>query len=65
MSHMAQSYITDNLQMPNSVQCMSLEQGSEPEYPEKTPETRGEHADSKYTEQASNSQNPRGDGQTC
>ncbi|KAK3559654.1 hypothetical protein QTP86_013610 [Hemibagrus guttatus] len=35
--------------MPINLQCMSLDQGRKPEYPEETPEARGEHANSTHT----------------
>ncbi|KAK3571423.1 hypothetical protein QTP86_012106 [Hemibagrus guttatus] len=38
--------------MPINLQCMSLDQGREPEYPEETPEARGEHANSTHTAEA-------------
>ncbi|KAK3560175.1 hypothetical protein QTP86_034675, partial [Hemibagrus guttatus] len=37
------SHTTDNLEMPINLQCMSLDWGRKPEYPEETPEARGEH----------------------
>ncbi|KAK3534803.1 hypothetical protein QTP86_025758, partial [Hemibagrus guttatus] len=43
------SHTTDNLEMPINLQCMSLERGRKPEYPEETPEARGEHANSTHT----------------
>ncbi|XP_056586499.1 E3 ubiquitin-protein ligase TRIM35-like isoform X3 [Triplophysa dalaica] len=41
----------DNVQykMPINLPCMSLDQGRKPEYPEETPEARGEHANSTHT----------------
>ncbi|KAK3572463.1 hypothetical protein QTP86_033199, partial [Hemibagrus guttatus] len=45
------SHTTDNLEMPVNLQCMSLDRGRKPEYPEKTPEAPGG--------------NPRGTGRTC
>ncbi|KAK3559525.1 hypothetical protein QTP86_013704 [Hemibagrus guttatus] len=35
--------------MPINLQCMSLDWGRKPEYPEETPEARGEHANSTHT----------------
>ncbi|MCI4389346.1 hypothetical protein PGIGA_G00096950 [Pangasianodon gigas] len=48
----------DNLEMPVSLQHMSLYWGRKPEYPEETPEARGEHANSTHTgrRQSSNPQ---------
>ncbi|KAK3525357.1 hypothetical protein QTP86_031087 [Hemibagrus guttatus] len=43
------SHTTDNLEMPINLQCMSLDWGRKPEYPEETPEARGEHANSTHT----------------
>ncbi|KAK3556826.1 hypothetical protein QTP70_022263, partial [Hemibagrus guttatus] len=43
------SHTTDNLEMPINLQCMSLDRGRKPEYPEETPEARGEHANSTHT----------------
>ncbi|KAK3544517.1 hypothetical protein QTP86_014096 [Hemibagrus guttatus] len=40
---------TDNLEMPINLPCMSLDWGRKPEYPEETPEARGEHANSTQT----------------
>ncbi|KAK3570934.1 hypothetical protein QTP86_030714 [Hemibagrus guttatus] len=40
---------TDNLEMPINLQCMSLDGGRKPEYPEETPEAWGEHANSTHT----------------
>ncbi|XP_053531301.1 transcriptional repressor p66-beta isoform X1 [Ictalurus punctatus] len=39
----------DNLEMPFSLQRVSLDWGRKPEYPEGTPEARGEHASSTHT----------------
>ncbi|KAK3535867.1 hypothetical protein QTP70_021162, partial [Hemibagrus guttatus] len=39
----------DNLEMPINLQCMSLDRGRKPEYPEETPEAQGEHANSTHT----------------
>ncbi|XP_056608145.1 uncharacterized protein LOC130425787 [Triplophysa dalaica] len=36
-------------EMPINLPCMSLDQGRKPEYPEETPEARGEHANSTHT----------------
>ncbi|KAK3562423.1 hypothetical protein QTP86_034065, partial [Hemibagrus guttatus] len=46
---LTQSYTTDNLEMPINLPCMSLDWGRKPEYPEETPEARGEHANSTHT----------------
>ncbi|KAK3557915.1 hypothetical protein QTP86_003311 [Hemibagrus guttatus] len=35
--------------MPINLQCMSLDWGRKPEYPEETPKARGEHANSTHT----------------
>ncbi|KAK3542653.1 hypothetical protein QTP86_031469, partial [Hemibagrus guttatus] len=35
-----------------NLQCMSLDRGRKPEYPEETPEARGEHANSTHTTEA-------------
>ncbi|KAK3565929.1 hypothetical protein QTP86_021446, partial [Hemibagrus guttatus] len=35
--------------MPINLQCMSLDWGRKPEYPEETPEAQGEHANSTHT----------------
>ncbi|KAK3564662.1 hypothetical protein QTP86_024527 [Hemibagrus guttatus] len=43
------SHTTDNLEKPINLQCMSLDRGRKPEYPEETPEARGEHANSTHT----------------
>ncbi|KAK3533818.1 hypothetical protein QTP70_031074, partial [Hemibagrus guttatus] len=42
----------DNLEMPINLPCMSLDWGRKPEYPEETPEARGEHANSTHTAEA-------------
>ncbi|KAK3543048.1 hypothetical protein QTP70_010341 [Hemibagrus guttatus] len=42
----------DNLEMPINLECMSLDWGRKPEYPGKTPEARGEHANSTHTAEA-------------
>ncbi|KAK3539121.1 hypothetical protein QTP86_025059 [Hemibagrus guttatus] len=44
-----QSHTTDNLEMPINLPCMSLDWRRKPEYPEETPEARGEHANSTHT----------------
>ncbi|KAK3549368.1 hypothetical protein QTP70_035067, partial [Hemibagrus guttatus] len=46
------SHNTDNLEMPINLQCISLDWGRKPEYPEETPEARGEHANSTHTAEA-------------
>ncbi|KAK3552950.1 hypothetical protein QTP86_029642 [Hemibagrus guttatus] len=46
---LTQSHTTDNLEMPINLQCMSLDWRRKPEYPEETPEARGEHANSTHT----------------
>ncbi|KAK3529003.1 hypothetical protein QTP70_014397, partial [Hemibagrus guttatus] len=46
---LTQSHITDNLEMPINLPCMSLDWGRKPEYPEETPKARGEHANSTHT----------------
>ncbi|KAK3554363.1 hypothetical protein QTP70_022596, partial [Hemibagrus guttatus] len=43
---------THNLEMLINLQCMSLDWGRNPEYPEETPEARGEHANSTHTAEA-------------
>ncbi|KAK3563588.1 hypothetical protein QTP86_031457 [Hemibagrus guttatus] len=43
------SHTTDNLEMPINLPCMSLDWGRKPEYPERTPEAWGEHANSTHT----------------
>ncbi|XP_047660428.1 ras-related protein Rab-36 isoform X1 [Tachysurus fulvidraco] len=44
------SHTTDNFpEMPINLLCMSLDRGRKPEYPEETPEARGEHANSTHT----------------
>ncbi|KAK3573585.1 hypothetical protein QTP86_028799 [Hemibagrus guttatus] len=43
---------THNLEMPINLPCMSLDWGRKPEYPEETPEARGEHANSTHTTEA-------------
>ena len=44
------SHTTDNFpEMPINLPCMSLDRGRKPEYPEETPEARGEHANSTHT----------------
>ncbi|KAK3524842.1 hypothetical protein QTP86_007580 [Hemibagrus guttatus] len=57
------THTTDNLEMPISLQCMSLDWGRKPEYPEESPEARGEHANSTHTwqRQESNPQPWRGE----
>ncbi|KAK3562078.1 hypothetical protein QTP86_027167, partial [Hemibagrus guttatus] len=45
---LTQSHTTDNLEMPINLQCMSLDRGRKPEYPE----ARGEHANSTHTAEA-------------
>ncbi|KAK3566066.1 hypothetical protein QTP86_025235 [Hemibagrus guttatus] len=47
-----QSHTTDNLEMPINLPCMSLDWGRKPEYPEETPEARGEYANSTHTVEA-------------
>ncbi|KAK3527155.1 hypothetical protein QTP86_014581 [Hemibagrus guttatus] len=47
-----QSHTMDNLEMPINLQCMSLNRGRKPEYPEETPEARGEHANSTHMAEA-------------
>ncbi|KAK3533813.1 hypothetical protein QTP70_031071, partial [Hemibagrus guttatus] len=42
----------DNLEMPINLQCMSLDWGRKPEYPEETPEAWGEHANATHTAEA-------------
>ncbi|KAK3548987.1 hypothetical protein QTP70_024814, partial [Hemibagrus guttatus] len=49
---LTQSHTTDNLEMPINLQCISLDWGRKPEYPEETPEARGEHANSTHTAEA-------------
>ncbi|KAK3561378.1 hypothetical protein QTP86_033120, partial [Hemibagrus guttatus] len=49
---LTQSHTTDNLEMPINLPCMSLDWGRKPEYPEETPEARGEHANSTHTAEA-------------
>ncbi|KAK3548716.1 hypothetical protein QTP70_017267, partial [Hemibagrus guttatus] len=49
---LTQSHTTDNLEMPINLPCMSLNWGRKPEYPEETPEARGEHANSTHTAEA-------------
>ncbi|KAK3523181.1 hypothetical protein QTP86_021717 [Hemibagrus guttatus] len=49
---LTQSHTTDNLEMPINLQCMSLDWGRKPEYPEETPKARGEHANSTRTAEA-------------
>ncbi|KAK3564924.1 hypothetical protein QTP86_031045, partial [Hemibagrus guttatus] len=46
---LSHSHTTDNLEMPINLQCMSLDRGRKPEYPEETPEAWGEHANSTHT----------------
>ncbi|KAK3534223.1 hypothetical protein QTP86_007022 [Hemibagrus guttatus] len=46
------SHTTDKLEMPINLQCMSLDWGRKPEYPEETPKARGEHANSTHTVEA-------------
>ncbi|KAK3540403.1 hypothetical protein QTP70_030634 [Hemibagrus guttatus] len=43
------SFTTDNLEMPINLPRMSLDWKRKPEYPEKTPKARGEHANSTHT----------------
>ncbi|KAK3523932.1 hypothetical protein QTP70_016739, partial [Hemibagrus guttatus] len=43
------SHTTDNLEMPVNLPRMFLDSGRKPEYPEETPEARGEHANSTHT----------------
>ncbi|KAK3536040.1 hypothetical protein QTP70_025505, partial [Hemibagrus guttatus] len=42
------SHTMDNLEMPINLQCMSLDRGRKPEYPEKTHEAWGEHANATH-----------------
>ncbi|KAK3568862.1 hypothetical protein QTP86_018967 [Hemibagrus guttatus] len=49
---LTQSHTTDNLQIPINLPCMSLDRGRTPEYPEETPEARGEHANSTHAVEA-------------
>ncbi|KAK3519088.1 hypothetical protein QTP70_016348, partial [Hemibagrus guttatus] len=44
------SHTTDNLEIPINLQCMSLDQGRKPGYPEETPRARGENADTHMAE---------------
>ncbi|KAK3524310.1 hypothetical protein QTP70_027867, partial [Hemibagrus guttatus] len=46
------THTTDNLEMPVNLQCMSLDRGRKPEYPEETPKAQGEHANSTHTAEA-------------
>ncbi|KAK3537962.1 hypothetical protein QTP70_024796 [Hemibagrus guttatus] len=46
---LTQSHTMDNLEMPINLQCMSLDRGRKTEYPEKTPEAQGQHANSTHT----------------
>ncbi|KAK3526441.1 hypothetical protein QTP70_025474 [Hemibagrus guttatus] len=43
------THTTDNLEMTINLQCMSLDRGRKPEYPEETPKAWGEHANSTHT----------------
>ncbi|XP_053543689.1 connector enhancer of kinase suppressor of ras 2 isoform X1 [Ictalurus punctatus] len=52
------SHTMDNLEMPISLQRMPLDWGRKAEYPEETPTTRGEHANSAHTGQRQDS-NPQ------
>ncbi|KAK3542198.1 hypothetical protein QTP86_018490, partial [Hemibagrus guttatus] len=45
---LTQSHTTDKLEMPINLPCMSLDWGRKPEYPEETPEARGEHTNSTH-----------------
>ncbi|KAK3542057.1 hypothetical protein QTP86_011358 [Hemibagrus guttatus] len=47
-------HTTDNLEMPINLPYMTLDWGRKPEYPEETPEARGEHANSTHTAEAGN-----------
>ncbi|KAK3575410.1 hypothetical protein QTP86_026243, partial [Hemibagrus guttatus] len=49
---LTQSHTTDNLEMPINLPCMSLDWGRKPEYPEETPEARGEYANSTHMAEA-------------
>ncbi|KAK3508390.1 hypothetical protein QTP70_026018, partial [Hemibagrus guttatus] len=55
---LTQSHTTDNVEMPINLLCMSLDQGRKPEYPEETPEARGEHTNSTYTYGGGGNQTP-------
>ncbi|KAK3551841.1 hypothetical protein QTP70_029409 [Hemibagrus guttatus] len=46
---LTQSHTTDNLEMPINLPRKSLDRGRKPEYPEETPEARGERANSTHT----------------
>ncbi|KAK3528045.1 hypothetical protein QTP86_017086 [Hemibagrus guttatus] len=46
------SFTTDNLEMPINLPHMFLDWGRKPEYPEETPEARGDHANSTHTAEA-------------
>ncbi|KAK3565656.1 hypothetical protein QTP86_013912, partial [Hemibagrus guttatus] len=48
----SRNHTTDNLEMPINLPCMSLDWGRKPEYPEETPEARGEHGNSTHTTEA-------------
>ncbi|KAK3575537.1 hypothetical protein QTP86_029278, partial [Hemibagrus guttatus] len=43
------THTPDNLEMPINLLCMSLDWERKLEYPEETPEARGEHANSTHT----------------
>ncbi|KAK3542796.1 hypothetical protein QTP70_002997 [Hemibagrus guttatus] len=49
---LTQSHTTDNLEMPINLQCMSLDWGRKPEYPEEAPEAWGKHANSTHMAEA-------------
>ncbi|KAK3543821.1 hypothetical protein QTP70_029697 [Hemibagrus guttatus] len=61
------AHTTDNLEMPINLQYMSLDRGRKPEYPEETPEARGEHTNSTHTHGGGGNRtpNPGGVRQTC
>ncbi|KAK3565899.1 hypothetical protein QTP86_020310, partial [Hemibagrus guttatus] len=57
---LTQSHTTDNLETPINLQCMSLDRGRKPEYPEETPEAQGEHAYSTHGRVGNQTPNPGG-----
>ncbi|KAK3571658.1 hypothetical protein QTP86_015973 [Hemibagrus guttatus] len=46
------THTPDNLEMLINLPCTSLDWERKPEYPEKTPEAQGEHANSTHTAEA-------------
>ncbi|KAK3570870.1 hypothetical protein QTP86_029392, partial [Hemibagrus guttatus] len=51
LTHRRAQHTLDNLEMPINLQCMSLDWLRKLEYPEETPEARGEHANATHTEE--------------